>query len=192
MHSPSHPAIPGGGPELRALLVAEAAGAVAVAPGGERGDAGGHEEQLLRGSRRGPAGRAQLEAAPRRQRRRHLEPPRSRLGRAGHDGKGRERAPPGGREDGGRWGWGAPWRTGGQGARERGREERGRLGAAGWGECLGRGIWDGGVGRGLRGGKNAEKVWGGATGRGEEEELQREWIWGEGKGDLVKGFEEGK
>lgn len=134
MPSPSHPAIPGGGPELRALLVAEAAGAVPVAPGGERGDAGGHEEQLLRGSRRGPAGRAQLQAAPRRQSRRHLGPPPSRLGRAGHDGKGRERAPPGGREDGGR-----RERKGGEGRAEAGR----------WGEGLGRGIWHGDVGRGL-------------------------------------------
>lgn len=143
MHSPSHPAIPGGGPELRALLVAEAAGAVAVAPGGERGDAGGHKQQLLRGSRRGPAGRAQLEAAPRRQSRRHLGPPRSRLGRAGHDGKGRERAPPGGREDGGKRG-GAP-----PSGREDGgkRKRKGAEGRAGAGEGLGRGIWDGEVRR---------------------------------------------
>lgn len=183
MHSPSHPAIPGGGPELRALLVAEAAGAVTVAPGGERGDAGGHEEQLLRESRRGPAGRAQLEAAPRRQSRRHLGPPRSRLDRAGHDGKGTERAPPGGREDGGKRGAGRPLadgRTGGN------RERKGKEGSARGGRVReGSGMWEGDY----EGGE-----WGKGIGRGYRERvegLQEEWIWGKGKGDLRKGFEEG-
>lgn len=71
-HSPPHEAVPGGGGELRALLVAKPTRAVPVTTGGERSRPRRAKNHLLKPSRWAPNRGAQLQAAPLRQTRRHL------------------------------------------------------------------------------------------------------------------------